>query len=157
MYLDFKYINWHFINFLNSPNDSWFERVHPLHEPKDPSYHDATTKPLLTTSQVNKAAPPISKPQTSKAKKNYNSKKSLGIKSIRTRRGEHEKANNRNSSGKGLKNEQSHKPDQQACLKDEKNAEDGRKTPDEITHDKLCNFTPPWTNSPEALNKSGVL
>lgn len=141
----------------------WFERVHPLHEPKDPSYHDATAKPLLTTSQDNKAAPPISKPQTSKAKKNYNSKKSLGIKSIRTRRGQHEKANNRNSSGKGLKNEQSHKPDQQVCLKDEKKAvdgfssEDGRETPDEIKHDKLYNFTPPWTNSPEALNKSGTL
>ncbi|KAL9962297.1 hypothetical protein ACROYT_G031385 [Oculina patagonica] len=149
------------LNDESSPNDLWFERVHPLHEPRDPSHHDGTTKPLLATSQVNKAAPSNSKPQTSKAKKNYNSKKSLGIKSIRTRRGEHENAKNRESSGKGLKSEQSQKADLRVCLKEGKDnlqggsTEDGRETPDEIKHNKQCNFTPPWTNSPEALNKTG--
>ena len=142
----------------------WFERVHPLHEPKDPSFHDATIKPLLTTSQVNKVAPSNSKPpQTSKAKKNYNSKKSLGIKSIRTRRGQHENANNKESSGKGLKNEQpSQKANLQACLNSGKidlqgsSTGDGRVTPDEIQLNKQCNFTPPWTNSPDTLNKTGT-
>lgn len=134
-----------------------------MHEPKDPSHHDGTTKPLLATSQVNKTAPSNSKPpQTSKAKKNYNSKKSLGIKSIRTRRGEHENANNRESSGKGFRSEQSQKANLRVCLKDGKDnlkggsTEDGRETPDEIKHNKQCNFTPPWTNSPEALNKTGT-
>ena len=144
--------------FLYSPIDSWFEKVHPLHEPKDPLHHDGTTKPLLTTAQVNKAASSSSlKPQTNKPKKNYNSKKSLGIKSIRTRRGQHENASNRQSSGKGLKNGPSQKADRQVYLNDGKkdvsNMEEGRVTPDGIKHNNECSFTPPWSNS--SINKTG--
>lgn len=62
----------------------------------------------------------------------------------------------------GLKNGQSKNADRQTCLKDGKkdshgsNTEEGRMTPDEIKHNKQCNFTPPWTNSPGSLNKKGM-
>jgi len=141
----------------DSLNDSWFERVHPLHEPRDPSFHDGTTKPLLTsTTQVTKTAPSSSKPQGNKAKKNYNSKKSLGIKSIRTRRGQHDCTNKSESSGLGLKNGKAQKANRQTGVRDGKKDSqgsymypDGGDTPDEI-------FTPPYANLPGSLNKTGT-
>lgn len=152
---------WHFV-FSDSPNDSWFERVHPLHEPRDPSFHDGTTKPLLTTTtQVTKTAPSSSKPKVNKAKKNYNSKKSLGIKSIRTRQGQHDGANNRESSGMRLKNGQSKRADRRTCVGDGKGDSQGSNiesedTPDEIRNKDKCSFTPPGTNLPGSLNNTGM-
>lgn len=149
--------------YFYSLDDSWFERVHPLHEPRDPTHHDATAKPLLASNQGNTAVPLGSRPQTKKpAKKNYNSKKSLGIKTIRTRRGQHENPNNKETGSTGSKNEKSpgQKTDRQVSLKDgTKDASgntrgDGRITPDDITHNKECSFTPPWTNSP--ISKTGT-
>jgi len=144
------------VNDNPSLDDSWFERVHPLHEPRDASYHDATAKPLLSCNQSKKVEPSDVKPQPEKpAKKNYNSKKSLGIKTIRTRRGQHDNQNNQEGGGSGVKSEKSHlqKTDRQVSLKDGKkdssgNSKDGRFTPDEILHNKHCGFTPTWANSP---------
>lgn len=133
-----------------SLNSSWFEKVHPLHEPKDPLHHDATAKPLLASAQVEKPAT-NSKPQSHKLKKNYNSKKSLGIKSIRTQRGEHEGMNIRENSGKGQRDVKS-----LTAKNDDKkttqriSSEEGNLTPERLLkHHKQCSFTPPWINSPQ--------
>lgn len=134
--------------FLHSLNSSWFEKVHPLHEPKDPSHHDATTKPLLPAAQVDKPAT-SSRPQPNKLKKNYNSKKSLGIKSIRTQRGEHEGMNNRENSGKvqiDVKSSTAKKDEKKTTQRS--SSEEGNLTPERLRHHKQCSFTPPWINSP---------
>lgn len=72
-----------------SLDDSWFEREHPLHEPKDPSIHSAAVKPLISGFQGSKTESSKTKPQGKKLiKKDFNSKKSLGLNTIRTQRGE---------------------------------------------------------------------
>ena len=143
------------INFFfhfSSLDDSWFERVHPLHEPRDPSHHDATSKPLLTSNQGTTTAPCV-KPQTKNpVKKNYNSKKSLGIKTVRTKRGQHENANQRRDIGTGSRNSPCHTQKKETSSKKGsrgKSEVDGRLTPSEVQH----SFTPPWTNSP--ITKQG--
>lgn len=73
-----------------SLDDSWFEREHPLHEPKDPSIHSAAVKPLISGFQGSKTESSKTKPQGKKLiKKDFNSKKSLGLNTIRTQRGQH--------------------------------------------------------------------
>lgn len=141
-----------------SLDDSWFEREHPLHEPKDPNYYSATDKPLVSRCQGNKAELSKGKPRDKKpAKKDYGSKKSLGLRTIRTRRGQHgNQARNENcatSTETGKLSAQN--AEQQVSLKEGKKDSngtfrgDGRETPDEIMCDKKCSFTPPWTDSPK--------
>lgn len=138
---------------FSSLDDSWFERVHPLHEPRDPSHHDATSEPLYTSNQGTTTAPSCSKPQTKNlVKKNYNSKKSLGIKTVRTKRGQHENPNHRGDSGTGSRNSTCHTQKKETSSKKGsrgKSEVDGRLSPSEVQ----CGFTPPWTNSP--ITKQG--
>lgn len=113
---------------------------------------------MFASNQGNKTEPSAAKAQTKKpAKKNYNSKKSLGVKTIRTRRGQHENLQNKASGGTGIKNgkplvQNAHR---QTSPKDGKKDSSGRGTPDEITYNKHCSLTPTWTNSP--LSETGMV
>lgn len=159
-----KHHNWQSYRFwFRSLNDSWFEREHPLHEPKDPSFHSATVKPLLPG--FNKTESSKTKPQGKKPiKRDFNSKKSLGLKTIRTQRGQHKNDTKQSRGATGAKTRKTpaQNADRQASVKDERQdsdgsvrRDDGRNTPDEILHNKSCNFTPPWSDSP--LTQSGIL
>ena len=113
---------------------------------------------MLASNQGNRIEPSAAKAQTKKpGKTNYNSKKSLGVKTIRTRRGQHENQSYKDSNGTGLKNGKQHvrNTDRQTSLKDGKKDSSGRDTPDEITQDKYCSLTPTWTNSP--LSETGTV
>ena len=135
-----------------SLSDSWFERTHPLHEPKVPSQENTSNKPLLGKHE-SKTVPSkktCAKPgQASRGK----TKKSLGVKMIRTQRGEH---------GPRTSREHTDKPcGEKACdvrrgTCDVKGnswgrspgVEVGRTTPDEFRCDSNFTFHPPWTSSP---------
>ncbi|XP_067047306.1 uncharacterized protein [Acropora muricata] len=140
-----------------SLDDSWFEREHPLHEPKDPSIHSAAVKPLISGFQGSKTESSKTKPQGKKLiKKDFNSKKSLGLNTIRTQRGQHKNdtKQGRAATAKKTRKTPSQNADQQVSVKDERQDSngsvmgDGRNTPDEILHNESCNFTPPWSVSP---------
>ena len=98
------------------------------------------------------------KPQGKKLiKRDFNSKKSLGLKTIRTQRGQHKNdidtKQGRGATAKKTRKTPPQNADQQVSVKDERQDSngsvmgDGRNTPDEILHNKSCNFTPPWSDS----------
>ena len=145
---------------MHSLDDSWFEREHPLHEPKDPSIHSAAVKPLISGSKTESSK---TKPQGKKLiKRDFNSKKSLGLNTIRTQRGQHKNdtKQDRSATAKKTRKTSPQNADQQVSVKDERQDSngsvmgDGRNTPDEILHNKSCNFTPPWSDTP---TQSGIL
>ena len=160
-----KHHNWQSYCFwIHSLYDSWFEREHPLHEPKDPSFHSAAAKPLLPGLQGNKTDSSTTKPQGKKPiKGDFNCKKSLGLRTIRTQRGQYKNdtKQGRGATAKKICKTPSQNADQQVSVKDERRDSngsargDGRNTPDEILYNKSCNFTPSWSDS--SLTQSGIL
>lgn len=140
-----------------SLSDSWFERTHPLHEPKVPSQENTSNKPLLGKHE-SKTVPSkktCAKPgQASRGK----TKKSLGVKMIRTQRGEHGPRTSREHTDKPC----GEKPCGEKACDVRRGACDvrgnswgrspgvevGRTTPDEFRCDSNFTFHPPWTSSP---------
>ncbi|XP_031569740.1 uncharacterized protein LOC116304188 [Actinia tenebrosa] len=134
-------------------DDSWFEREHPLHEPKDKEKNIQELKPLIEINEIqtdNKKKTMGSK----KTDQNKKCKKSLGVrKTVQLRRGENGQRRRklpdttrlkRRNSSEGLKNKE-----QKSGGQIDKNSRN------DFSDDTNC--TPPWgVNSPSARPGTNV-